>query len=79
MQQCLIVARSSISTVETDGPINMPFPNQFQIGNPDNEPGKLEIHFDNLLVESLQRQSSQQVKKQKKAEQRRRGKKEAGT
>ncbi len=54
----------------------MPFPNQFQIGNPDNEPGKLEIHFDNLLVESLQRQSSQQVKKQKKAERHRRGKKE---
>ncbi len=79
MQQCLIVARSSTSTVETDGSINMPFPNQFQIGNPDNEPGKLEIHFDNHLVESLQRQPSQQVKKQKKAEQRRRGKKEAGT
>ncbi len=53
----------------------MPFPNQFQIGNPDNEPGKLEIQFDNLLVESLQRQSSQQVKKQNKAERRRRGKK----
>ncbi len=54
----------------------MPFPNQFQIGNPDNEPGKLEIHFDNLLVETLQTQSSQQVKKQKKAERCRRGKKD---
>ncbi len=73
------MARSSTSTVESDGPIYMPFPNQFQIGNPDNEPGKLEIHFDDLLVESLQRQSSHQVKKQKKAEQRRWGKKEAGT
>ncbi len=54
----------------------MPFSNQFQIGNPDNEPGKLEVHFDNLLVESLQRESSQQVKKQKKAERRRLVKKE---
>ncbi len=57
----------------------MPFPNQFQIINPENEPGKLEIHFDDLLVESLQRQSSQRVEKHKKAERRRRGKKEAGT
>ncbi len=32
----------------------MPFPNQFQIGIPDNKSGKLEIHFDDLLVESLQ-------------------------
>ncbi len=69
-------ARMTLTFVETDGPINMPFSNQFQIGNPDNEPGTLEVHFDNLLVESLQRESSQQVKKQKKAERRRRVKKE---
>ncbi len=69
----------SLNGVESDGPINMPSPNQFQIGNPDKEPEKLMIHFDSLLVESLKRQSSQQVKKQKKVERRRRGKKEAGT
>ncbi len=69
----------SLNGVESNGPINMPSPNQFQIGNPDKEPEKWMIHFDNLLVESLKRQSSQQVKKQKKVERRRRGKKEDGT
>ncbi len=58
----------AMNTVESDGPINMPFPYQFQIGNPENESEKLEIHFDILLVESLQRMSCWQVKKQKKAE-----------
>ncbi len=53
--------------------------NQFPTGNPENEPGKLEIHFDDLLVESLQRKWCRQVKKQKKAERRRQGKKEEGT
>ncbi len=32
----------------------MSFPNQFQIGNPENEPGKLEIHFDEFLIEREQ-------------------------
>ncbi len=63
----------------------MSFPNQFQLGNPENEPGKFEIHFGDVRssnkfdhLESLQRQSSQQKKEKKKAEQSRRGKKEAG-
>ncbi len=57
--------RLAFPTVVSNGPINMSFPNQFQIGNPENEPRKLEIHFNDLLVESIHRQSSQQVKKQK--------------
>ncbi len=61
------------------GSINVTFPNQFQIGNPENEPGKLEIHFDDLLVESIQRKSYRQVQKGRKAERRRRAKKRDGT
>ncbi len=57
------------------GPINVTFPNQFQLGNPENEPGKLEIHFDDLLVESIQRKSFRQVQKKRKAERCRRAKK----
>ncbi len=34
----------------------------------ENEPRKFKIHFDDRLVESLQRESSQQVKKQKNAD-----------
>lgn len=32
--------------VVSDDPINMQFPDQFSIGSSDNEPGKLQIHFD---------------------------------
>ncbi len=67
-----------LPTVAFGGSINEAFPNPFQIGNPENEPGKLETHFDDLLVESLQRKSCRRVQMQKKAERRRRGKKEDG-
>ncbi len=39
------------------GPVSVTFPNQFPLGNPENVPGILEIHFDDLLVESTQRKS----------------------
>ncbi len=37
--------------VTSNDPIHMSFPNKFPLGNPENEPCKLEIHFDDLLVE----------------------------
>ncbi len=61
------------------GSVNVTFPNQFQLGNPENEPVKFEIHFDDLLVESIQRKSYRQVQKGRKAERRRRAKKRDGT
>ncbi len=57
----------------------MTFPNQFQIGNPENEPVKCKIYFDDLLVESIQRKSYRQVQKRRKAERSRRAKKRDGT
>ncbi len=39
------------------GPVSVTFLNQFPLGNPENVPGILEIHFDDLLVESTQRKS----------------------
>ncbi len=53
----------------------MSFPNQFPL----DEPGKLEIQFDNLLVENLQRKWCRQVKKQKKMERCRRREREEET
>ncbi len=50
------------------GPVSVTFPNQFPLGNPENEPGKLEIHFDDLLVESIQRKSFREIQKRRKAE-----------
>ncbi len=44
-------------SVMSGGPVSVTFPNQFQLGNPENAPGKFEIHFDDLLVESIQRKS----------------------
>ncbi len=32
--------------VTSNDPIHMSFPNKFPLGNPENEPCKLEIHFD---------------------------------
>ncbi len=64
--------------VMSGGPISMTFPNQFQLGNPENEPGNLEIHFDDLLVEIIQRKSFRQVQKGRKAERRRQAKKRDG-
>ncbi len=46
--------------------INVAFPNQFQIGNPENEPGKFEIYFDNLLVESLQKSRADKSRRKRK-------------
>ncbi len=60
--------------------MDVTFPNQFQIGNSENEPGnKLEIHFDDLILECIQRKSYRQVQKEKKTERRRRAKKRDGT
>ncbi len=44
--------------VTSNDPINMSFPNKFQLGNPENDQGKLEIHFNDLHVETLQRKWS---------------------
>ncbi len=41
--------------VVSDDPINMQFPDQFSIGNSNNEPGKLEMYFDDLLVQAIQK------------------------
>ncbi len=57
------------------GPVCVTFPNQFSLGNPENVPGKLEIHFDDLLVESIQRKSFQEIQKRRKAERRKQAKK----
>lgn len=57
----------------------MLFPDQFSTGNSNNEPGKLEIHFDDLLVQGIQKDWSRKVKKQKKMEQRRGKRDGAGT
>ncbi len=48
------------------GPVSVTFPNQFPLGNPENVPGKLEIHFDDLLVESIQRKSFREIQKRRK-------------
>ncbi len=67
-----------ITIVMSGGPVSVTFPNQFPIGNPENVPGKLEIHFDDLLVESIQRKSFREIQKRRKAERRRREKKGDG-
>ncbi len=65
--------------VMSGGPVCVTFPNQFALGNPENVPGKLEIHFDDLLVESIQRKSFQEIQKRRKAERRKRAKKRDGS
>ncbi len=65
--------RRTLQNLRSNDPINVTFPNQFPLGKPENEPGKLEIHFEDLLVENLQRTRCRQVKKQKKMERRRHG------
>ncbi len=60
--------------VMSGGPVSVTFPNQFPLGNLENAPGKLEIHFDDLLVESIQRKSLREIQKRRKAERRRRAK-----
>ncbi len=54
----------------------MSFHNPLPLGNPENEPGELEIHFDDLLVENIQRKWCRQVKKKNTMERRRRGESE---
>ncbi len=43
--------------------MSVTFPNQFPLGNPENVPGKLEIHFDDLLIETIQRKSIRETKR----------------
>ncbi len=47
------------------GPVSVTFLNQFPLGNPENVPGKLEINFDDLLVESTQRKSFREIQKRR--------------
>ncbi len=61
------------------GPVGVTFPNQFPLGNPENVSGKLEIHFDDLLIESIQKRSFREIQKRRKAERRRRAKKGDGS
>lgn len=68
-----------IITVESDDPINAQFPDQFSIGNSNNEPGKLEMYFDDLLVKGIQKEWNRKVKKQKKMDKRRQRQNEDGT
>ncbi len=37
--------------VMSGGPVNVTFPNQFPLGNPENTPGKLEINFDEIVLQ----------------------------
>ncbi len=70
---------TDLGFVMSGGPVCVSFPNQFPLGNPENVPGKLEIHFDDLLVESIQRKSFQEIQKRRKAERRKRAKKRDGS
>ncbi len=58
--------------------MSVTFPNQFPLGNPENVPGKLEIHFDDLLIETIQRKLIREIQKRRKAERCRRAKKGDG-
>ncbi len=62
--------------MRSDDSINMSFPNPLPLGNPEKEPGELEIHFDDLLVENIQRKWCRQVKKKNTIERHRRGERE---
>ncbi len=60
-------------------PINTQFPDQFPIGNSNNEPGKIESYVDDPLVQEIEKECNGKVKKQKKMEKRRRRQNEDGT
>ncbi len=60
-------------------PVGVTFPNQFPLGNPENVSGKLEIHFDDLIVESIQRKTFREIQKRQKVERRKRAKKRDGS
>ncbi len=70
---------SLIRSVMSGRPVGVTFPNQFQLGNPENVSGKLEIHFDDLIVESIQRKTFREIQKRQKAERRKRAKKRDGS
>ncbi len=73
--------------VKEIGPINTQFPDQFSfpdhssipdlfsIGNSNHDPSKVNIDFDDLIIEGLQLEESRTIKKQKKVERHRRTKK----
>ncbi len=56
----------------------MQFPDQSSIGNGNKRPDKIEIDFDDFIVQGLQRNWSRKVKKQEKKERRRRAQKGNG-
>ncbi len=56
---------------EGEMPINIQFPDQFSIGNSNHDPSKVNIDFDDLIIEGLQLEESRKIKKQKKVERRR--------
>ncbi len=56
----------------------MQFPDQSLIGNGNKRPDKIEIDFDDFIVQGLQRNWSRKVKKQEKKERRRRAQKGNG-
>ncbi len=68
-----------LSIVMSGRPVGVTFPNQFPLGNPANVSGKLEIHFDDLIVESIQRKTFREIQKRRKAERRKRAKKRDGS
>ncbi len=69
----------TLGTVMSGRPVGVTFPNQFPLGNPENVSGKLEIHFDDLIVESIQRKTFREIQKRRKAERRKRAKKRDGS
>ncbi len=72
--------KTSLMTVVMSGrPVGVTFPNQFSLGNPENVSGKLEINFDDLIVESIQRKTFREIQKRQKAERRKRAKKRDGS
>ncbi len=54
---------NSLGGVMSGRPVGVTFPNQFSLGNPENVSGKLEIHFDDLIVESIQRKTFREIQK----------------
>ncbi len=64
-----------LKIVMSGRPVGVTFPNQFPLGNLENVSGKLEIHFDDLIVESIQRKTFREIQKRRKAERRKRAKK----
>ncbi len=66
---------NSLGGVMSGRPVGVTFPNQFSLGNPENVSGKLEIHFDDLIVESIQRKTFREIQKRRKAERHKRAKK----